>query len=55
MSKEEAQKTLNRLQRLNSIQRGYLNRQKSGEEVDRDCICSWGKDGEGQPRDHTSR
>jgi hypothetical protein len=53
VSKEEAQKTLNRLSRLNSIQQGDLETKKSGQEIDRDCIRSWDKDGDGT--DCTSR
>lgn len=53
-SEHEADKTVTRLQRLNSIQKGYLDRQKSGEQ-DEKSICCWGKEGDGLPQHHTSR
>lgn len=54
-SEEEADQTVKRLQRLNSIQKGYVDRQSTSRQQDDKSICCWGEDGDGQPRDHTSR
>lgn len=55
VSKEEVDATVKKLQQLNSIQRGYLDRQKSGKQDDQDNICCWAKEADGLPRTHTSR
>jgi hypothetical protein len=50
-SEEEADETVRRLHRLNSIQKGYIDTPKDGK-----SICCWaGKHRDGLPKHHTSR
>jgi len=51
ISEEEAAQTVRRLQRCNSIQQGYLDRQKGLQ--DKECFSGWGRND--LPRHHTSR
>lgn len=56
-SEEEADQKVRRLQRLNSIQQGYLDRRQRANGDGDKSICCWDDDGDGLglPKNHTSR
>lgn len=54
-SEEEADEKVRRLQRLNSIQQGYLDRRQRANGDGDKSICCWDNGGAGLPKHHTSR